>query len=160
MFEVKLERVDALRPKMQKLNQALNQKLVRQALTAGGRKIRDRARAIVSKHDDPKTGRQIAKNIVTRYRSKRSRQTGDVVVSVGVIYPKGPIPKGDPQKPGRQSNPDDGVNTPHWHLLEVGSEHSRAFPFLIPAATQEAASLPQVIVDDLSKRLDKEVSKL
>lgn len=151
MFDVKLERVDALRPKMQKLNQALNQKLVRQALTAGGRKIRDRARAIVSKHDDPKTGRRIAKNIAVRYRSKRSRQTGDVVVSVGVIYPKGRIPKG---------NPDDGVNTPHWHLLEVGSERSRASPFLVPAAMQEASSLPQVIVDDLSKRLDKEVSKL
>ena len=151
MFEVKLERVDALRPKMEKLNQALNQKLVRQALTAGGRKIRDRARAIVSKHDDPKTGRQIAKNIAVRYRSKRSRQTGDVIVSVGVAYPKGRIPEG---------NPDDGVNTPHWHLLEVGSEHSRAFPFLVPAAMQEASSLPQVIVDDLSKRLDQEVSKL
>ena len=151
MFEVKLERVDALRPKMQKLNRALNQKLVRQALTAGGRKIRDRARAIVSKHDDPKTGRQIAKNISVRYRSKRSRQTGDVIVSVGVAYPKGRIPEG---------NPDDGVNTPHWHLLELGSEHSRASPFLVPAAMQEASSLPQAIVDDLSKRLDQEVGKL
>lgn len=136
---------------MQKLNQALNQKLVRQALTAGGRKIRDRAKSIVSKHDDPETGRQIAKNIVVRYRSKVSKRTGDVVVSVGVQYPKGRMPKG---------NPDDGVNTPHWHILELGSEHSRAFPFLVPAAMQEAPSLPQAIVDDLSKRLDKEVSKL
>lgn len=151
MFDVKLERVDALRPKMEKLNQALNQKLVRQALTAGGRKIRDRARAIVSASDDPKTGRQIAKNITTRYRSRQSRQTGDVIVSVGVAYPKGRIPEG---------NPDDGVNTPHWHLLELGTETMKAQPFLVPAATQEAASLPQVIVDDLSKRLDKEVSKL
>lgn len=151
MFEVKLERVDALRPKMQKLNDALNQKLVRQALSAGARLIRDRARSIVSQHDDPKTGRQIAKNIVTRYRSKMSRQTGDVVVSVGVAYPKGRIPKG---------NPDDGVQTPHWHLLEMGTEKMRAQPFLLPAAMQEAASLPQAIVDDLSKRLDKEVDKL
>ena len=151
MFDVKLERVDALRPKMQKLNAAMNQKLVRQALSAGGRKIRDRARSIVSQHDDPKTGRQIAKNIVTRYRSKMSRQTGDVVVSVGVAYPKGRIPKG---------NPDDGVQTPHWHLLEMGTEKMKAQPFLVPAAIQESASLPQVIVDDLSKRLDQEVAKL
>ena len=151
MFDVKLERVDALRPKMQKLDQALNQKLVREALSAGGRKIRDRARAIVSKHDDPKTGRQIAKNISVRYRSKRSRQTGDVIVSVGVAYPKGRIPEG---------NPDDGVNTPHWHLLELGTENMKAEPFLVPAAMQEASSLPQAIVDDLSKRLDQEVSKL
>ena len=136
---------------MQKLNAAMNQKLARQALTAGGRKIRDRAKAIVSKHDDPKTGRQIAKNIVVRYRSRRSKQTGDVIVSVGVAYPRGRMPKG---------NPDDGVNTPHWHLLELGSEHMRAQPFLVPAAIQESASLPQVIVDDLSKRLDKEVAKL
>lgn len=151
MFEVKLQRVDALRPKMQKLDHALNQKLLRQALSAGARKIRDRARAIVSKYDDPETGRQIAKNIVTRYRSKISRQTGDVVVSVGVQYPKGRMPKG---------NPDDGVNTPHWHLLELGTENMKSSPFLVPAAMQEAQSLPQVIVDDLSKRLDKEVAKL
>ena len=151
MFDVKLDRVDQLRPKMQKLNQALNQKLARQALTAGGRKIRDRARAIVSASDDPTTGRKIAKNIAVRYRSKRSKQTGDVIVSVGVAYPKGRIPEG---------NPDDGVNTPHWHLLELGTEQMKAQPFLVPAAVQEAASLPQVIVDDLSKRLDQEVAKL
>ena len=151
MFDVKLERVDALRPKMQKLDAALNQKLVRQALSAGGRKIRDRARAIVSASDDPTTGRKIAKNIVVRYRSKRSKNTGEVVVSVGVQYPRGRMPKG---------NPDDGVNTPHWHLLELGSEHMPSQPFLVPAAIQEAASLPQVIVDDLSKRLDQEVAKL
>lgn len=151
MFEVKLERVDALRPKMEKLNQALNQKLVRQALTAGGRKIRDQARGLAAKHDDPTTGRQISKNIVTRFRSKLSRQTGDVIVSVGVAYPRGRIPKG---------NPDDGVNTPHWHLVHQGSENTKGDPFLVNAAIQEAASLPQVIVDDLSKRLDKEVSKL
>lgn len=151
MFDVKLERVDALRPKMQKLDAALNQKLVRQALSAGARKIRDRARTIVSASDDPTTGRKIAKNIVVRYRSKRSKNTGEVVVSVGVAYPRGRMPSG---------NRDDGVNTPHWHLLEMGTEHMRAQPFLVPAAIQEAASLPQVIVDDLSKRLDKEVAKL
>lgn len=151
MFDVKLDRVDQLRPKMQKLNQALNQKLARQALTAGGRKIRDRARAIVSSSDDPKTGRQIAKNIAVRYRSKTSKRTGDVVVSVGVARPKGRIPEG---------NPDDGINTPHALLLELGTENMKAFPFLVPAAIQEASSLPQVIVDDLSKRLDKEISKL
>ncbi len=151
MFDVKLERVDALRPKMQKLDAALNQKLVRQALSAGARKIRDRARAIVSASDDPTTGRKIAKNIVVRYRSKRSKNTGEVVVSVGVAMTKGRMPPG---------NPDDGVNTNHWFLLELGAEHMRAQPFLVPAAMQEAPTLPQVIVDDLSKRLDKEVAKL
>lgn len=151
MFDVKLERVDALRPKMQKLDAALNQKLVRQALSAGARKIRDRARAIVSASDDPTTGRKIAKNTVVRHRSKLSKQTGDVIVSVGVAYPKGRIPKG---------NPDDGVQTPHWHLLEMGTEKMRAQPFLVPAAMQEAPTLPQAIVDDLSKRLDQEVAKL
>lgn len=151
MFDVKLDRVDQLRPKMQKLSQALNQKLARQALTAGGRKIRDRARSLAAKHDDEKTGRQISKNIVTRYRSKRSKQTGDVVVSIGVAYPKGRIPEG---------NPDDGVNTPHWHIVHQGSEHVKGDPFLVNAAIQESASLPQVIVDDLSKRLDQEVAKL
>lgn len=151
MYETQLKGLDQLRQKMKKLDRELNQKVVRQALSAGGRKIRDRARAIVSKHDDPTTGRQIAKNIVVRYRSQVSKRTGDVVVSVGVARPKGRIPDG---------NPDDGINTPHALLLELGTENMKAFPFLVPAAIQEASSLPQAIVDDLSKRLDKEISKL
>lgn len=153
MFDVKLERVDALRPKMQKLDAALNQKLAREALSAGARKIIKRAKAIVSASDDPTTGRKIASNITYRYRRKYSEAIGGVVVSVGVATPKGKIPKG---------NPDEGDKGPtfHWYLLENGTEHMRAQPFLVPAAMQESPTLPQVIVDDLSKRLDKEVAKL
>lgn len=151
MYETQLKGLDQLRQKMKKLDRELTDKLVRRSVSAGARAIRDRAKAIVSASDDPETGRQIANNIVTRYRKKLSQREGGVVVSVGVIYPKGRIPKG---------NPDDGKNTPHWFLLELGTEKMKAQPFLVPAAMQEAAALPQIIVDDLSKRLDKEIAKL
>lgn len=151
MYETQLNGLDQLRQKMKKLDRELTDNLVRKSVSAGARAIRDRAKAIVSASDDPETGRQIANNIVSRYRKKLSQREGGVVVSVGVIYPKGRIPKG---------NPDDGKNTPHWFLLELGTEKMKAQPFLVPAALQEASTLPQVIVDDLSKRLDKEIAKL
>lgn len=153
MFDVKLEGLDALRSKMKRVDAALNEKLARDAVTAGAKVIVKRAKALVAKHDDPLTGRKIANNITYRYRKKYSKAVGGVVISVGVAYPKGPIPK---------KNKDEGPKgpTPHWHLLELGSEHSRAFPFLVPAAMQEAPTLPQAIVDNLSKKLDKEVSKI
>ena len=153
MFDVKLDRVDQLRPKMQKLDAALNQKLARAALTTGAKKIVKRAKGLVAKHDDPLTGRRIANNITYRYRSKWSKQTGDVIISVGVAYPKGPIPK---------KNKDEGPKgpTPHWHIIHQGSEHVKGDPFLVNAAMQEAPTLRQAIVDDLSKRLDQEVAKL
>ena len=153
MFDVKLEGLDALRSKMKRVDGALNEKLVRDSVTAGARKIIKRAKAIVSASDDPTTGRKIASNITYRYRRKYSKAVGGVVVSVGVATPEGKIPKG---------NPDEGNKGPtfHWHLLENGTEHMRAQPFLVPAAMQEAPTLAQTIVDDLSKRLDQEVAQL
>lgn len=146
MFDIKMEGLEGLRSRMQKTTSAVQNRLARNALSAGARTIVKQARENVQQIDDPETGRAISKNIVSRYRSKRSRQTGDVVVSVGVQYPRGKIPKG---------NPDDGINTPHWHLLELGTEKMRARPFLVPAALQAGPKVPQAFIDKFSKDLEK-----
>lgn len=150
-MDLKFQGFDAIRSKMMKLRRASHEKLLVNATRAGARVIADRARQLVVRIDDPTTARSIARNIATRYRKRKSQQTGDVIVSVGVLYPKQRIPKG---------NPDDGVNTPHWHLVELGTEHARAQPFLVPAAIQTEAWVVEAIARNLERGLDREIKKL
>ena len=102
--------------------------------------------------NDPDTGRTIADNIVQRFRSKHHKRTGDLMISVGVATEKGRIPKG---------NPDTGPkgNTPHWHLLELGTENMPAQPFLAPAARQQAEAAMHQFTASLDKGIDRILKK-
>ena len=146
MFDVKVDGVAELREKMKGLPYAVQKQVIQPAVRYGANTIAEQARAIVRNIDDPTTGRQIARNIVVKYRSKLSKRYQGVVYSIGVEYPRGRMPKG---------NPDDGVNTPHFHLLELGTEKMRARPFLVPAAVMRAQDVSQAIAERAAKRLEK-----
>ena len=146
MFDVTVGGVSELREKMKGLPYKVQKQVIQPAVRYGANIIAEQARAIVRHIDDPTTGRQIARNIVVKYRSKRSAQIKGVVYSIGVEYPRGRIPKG---------NPDDGINTNHWHLLELGTEKMRARPFLVPAAVMRAQDVSQAIAERAAKRLEK-----
>ena len=146
MFDVKVDGVAELREKMKGLPYKVQKQVVQPAVRYGANIIAEQARAIVRHMDDPTTGRQIARNIVVKYRSKRSAQIKGVVYSIGVEYPRGRMPKG---------NPDDGINTSHFHLLELGTEKMRAQPFLVPAAIMRAQDVSQEIAARAAKRLEK-----
>ena len=120
----------------------------RRALGRAAAVIRKAARQNALRVDDPDTGRRIAQNIGQRVRSAYSRRTGDAMVSIGVLTTRGPIPKG---------NPDEGArgNTPHWHLVELGTERARAQPFLRPAMDSSMAAA----IDKFAVELDKELEK-
>lgn len=150
-MDLKFQGFDALQKKAARLQREVRDKLYVNAGRAGARLIAERAKQNVMRIDDPTTGRSIAKNIAVRYRKRKSQQTGDVIVSVGVLYPKQRIPKG---------NPDDGKETPHWHLVELGTEHARAQPFLVPAAIQTEAWVVEAIARNLERGLDREIKKL
>ena len=120
----------------------------RRALGRAAAVIRKAARQNALRVDDPDTGRRIAQNVGQRVRSAYSRRTGDAMVSIGVLTTHGPIPKG---------NPDEGVkgNTPHWHLVELGTERARAQPFLRPAMDSSMVAA----IDKYAVELDKEIEK-
>lgn len=147
MFDVKVDGVAALREKMKGLPYEVQKQVIMPAVRYGANIIAEQGRALVRTIDDPTTGRQIARNIVVKYRSKLSKRLKGVVYSVGVEYPRGRI---DPP-----SNPDDGVNTSHWHLVHEGTEHSRAFPFLTNAAVMRAQDVSAEIANRATKRFEK-----
>ena len=151
-FEVKLQGVDPILGKMRTLKREIRLKPARSALGQAAKVIRLQAQQNALQVNDPETGRTIADNIVQRFRSKYHKRTGDLMVSVGVGTAKGPIPKG---------NPDTGPkgNTPHWHLLENGTEHMPAQPFLAPAARQQAGAALQKFTTSLDKGIDRILKK-
>ena len=146
MFDVKVDGVAELRERMKGLPYAVQKQVIQPAVRYGANIIAEQARAIVRNIDDPTTGRQIARNIVVKYRSKLSKRYQGVVYSIGVEYPRGRMPKG---------NPDDWVNTPHWHIIHEGRENMRAFPFLTNAAVMRAQDVSAEIANRATKRFEK-----
>lgn len=150
--DIQVHGLDEIVKNMRALPVAMRKKPARSALGKAAKVIREQAKTNALQVDDPETGRVIADNIVQRFRGKYHRRTGDLMISVGVGTEKGPIPKG---------NPDTGPkgNTPHWHLLELGTEKMPAQPFLRPAAESAGGRALNVFADALSKALDRLVKK-
>ena len=150
--EVNLQGLDPILAKMRTLKREIRLKPARSALGQAAKLIRQQAQQNALAVNDPDTGRTIADNIVQRFRSKHHKRTGDLMISVGVATEKGRIPTG---------NPDTGPkgNTPHWHLLELGTENMPAQPFLAPAARQQAEAAMHQFTASLDKGIDRILKK-
>lgn len=134
--------------KMKKLTPKLRQKGFKRAAGKGMAVVRKKAKERAMRIDDPDTGRKIADNIGQRLRSRYTKRTGDIMVSVGVLTERGRIPKG---------NPDEGPkgNTPHWHLVELGTEKAEAQPFLRPAMSESIGEITDAFIASATKEIDK-----
>lgn len=143
-----LKGFDNVIKKMRALPVALRGKPGRSALGSAARVVTNAAKENALRVDDAETGRRIADNVVQRFRSRHYKRTGDLMVSVGVATDHGRIPKG---------NPDTGPkgNTPHWHLLELGTEQAKAQPFLRPALENNIGTVESVLAQKLEQQLDK-----
>lgn len=148
-----IDGLDAVLAKMRGLAPKLRQKGAKKALGRAAAIVRKAAKANAQRIDDPDTGRRISDNIVQRVRSGYTRRTGDVMVSVGVLTERGRIPKGNPDT-GRKGN------TPHWHLVEEGTEHARAQPFLRPALAANVDAVTNKFVSELGKEIDKALQEI
>lgn len=148
MAEFDLKGMGSVIDRMKALPNDVRKKVVMGALRKSAALVVKAAKANAMRHDDPATGRKIASNIQARFASKTYKQTGDVAYRIGVATPKGRIPKG---------NPDEGDKgpTPHWHLLELGTEKMRARPFMLPALSNNAGAAIDTFAADAAKRMDK-----
>ncbi|EFI59768.1 MULTISPECIES: HK97-gp10 family putative phage morphogenesis protein [Comamonas] len=152
-IQFKLTGFDEVSKRLQALPVELRKKPARSALGKAATLVRGQAQTNAIWLDDKATGRKIADNIIQRFRSRYSKRTGDVMISVGVGTEKGRIPKG---------NPDEGPkgNTPHWHLLELGTEQAKPQPFLRPAAEQQAEAAIALFGTELDKAITRLVRRM
>lgn len=150
---MKVEGLDAVLRKLKDLPIKVRRSAVRKAAGKGAAVIRKKAKQNALLIDDPETARRIADNIVQRVRSQYFRRTGDTMISIGVLTKRGKIPKGNYDE-GRRGN------TPHWHLVELGTERSRALPFLRPAAASSTNEVFHAVATELERQFSIEADKL
>lgn len=103
--------------------------------------------------DDPETGRKISANIKERWSGRTFKRTGNLMFRVGVL--------GGGKFSESKGNPDTGSGgaTPHWHLVELGTRHSRAQPFIRPAAKNNINEVIGVFSDEYIKSIDRAIKR-
>lgn len=165
---VKLQGFDALAEKLRAVPGAMRKKVIRNALAAGARPVRDVARQhapVLSKSVPYRTAGLVRKSIVVR-TSKAAKQAGDVGVFINVRPAKGAKFKtingsvlGLKISQRVQTRASlRGARSPvdpfYWRFLEFGTAKMAARPFLRPAARQLSIALP-VIQATLKRWVEK-----
>lgn len=150
MIEAKLTGLDAVLAKLSAVKYETRYKGGRFALRKAAQVWREAGKANASRIDDPETGRSIAANIAERWNGRVYKATGDLAFRVGVL--------GGARL---QKNPDEaaGAPTPHWRLIEFGTEKMAAQPFLRPAAEQNIQSATDAFISQYGRALDRALKK-
>lgn len=142
--------LESLLAKLETVQTETKRKGGRAALRKAARLVEAAARQGAQRLDDAKTGRAIADNVATRWNGKRFKQTGDLAFRVGVL-------KGAVLKEG--GDPASGAPTPHWRLLEFGTEKMPAQPFMRPALEQNIGAATDTFAKEFEKALDRAIKR-
>lgn len=154
-----LKQSAALVQQLEALPIALRGKAGRSAAGKAMRIVTDAAKANAGRIDDPATARQISRNIAQRFSSKFARQTGDIMIRVGVLGGARDYSAYGELGTGRSASENPGGDTFYWRFLEFGTEHSRAQEFMQPALRENAAAVQQKFTDELSAAISRLVKK-
>lgn len=148
---VRMEGVEALSKRLESLSYDASKKGGRFALRKAAQVIRDGARQNAQLVDNSETGRSIARNINERWASKFNKSTGNLMFRVGVL--------GGARLP--KDNVDEGLGgpTPHWRLLEFGTEKMRARPFFAKALPENAQKATDTFISEFNRALDRALKK-
>lgn len=148
--EYQLTGVDELIGKLQSISDDMKRKGGRAALRKAANVIANRAKANARRLDDPETGRSIADNIAVRWNGREFKRNGNLAFRIGVLH--GAVLKKHPDKAKN-------APTPHWRLLEFGTEKMRAQPFMRPAAENGAGEASNTFVEEYGKAIDRAISR-
>lgn len=162
-IDFKLEGMDEVLGRLDSLSHDIRYKGGRFALRKAAQLVARAAASNARRLDDAGTGRSIADNIANgnkypglRFSNRTFKTSGDIKFRVGVqqgaVLPK----------PEQMVDKSAGGPTPHWRLLEFGTEHSAARPFMrralsenVQAATAEFAKNLGPAIDRALKRAQK-----
>lgn len=140
-----------VKAKMNKVSQTVLDSGTRTALRKAAGIVKKAAQQNALAVDDPKTGRRIRDNITLQFASRLFQRDGVIMYRVGVATNRGRIPT---------PNADEGArgNTPHWHLVEFGTERAKAQPFMRPALANNINQVINSFTFEFDKELDKALS--
>lgn len=154
--EFSLTGLDSLLGKLDSVTDDVKRKGGRTALRKAAQIVAEKAKEGARRVDDSKTGRSIADNVAIRWNGRLFRRTGDLGFRVGILH--GAV---------LRNGGDLSANspTPHWRLVEFGTEKMRAQPFMrsaladnISAVTNEFVTAYELAIDRALKRASKKAS--
>lgn len=142
--------VDSLLGKLDAVSDDLRRKGGRAALRRAGNVIVEKAKANARRIDDPGTGRSIADNIALRWNGRLFKRTGDLGFRIGVLH--GAVLKKHPDL--AKNSP-----TPHWRLIEFGTENMRAQPIMRPAAESSVGEVINTFAAEYENAIDRAIKR-
>lgn len=149
-IEFKLEGIDSLVSKLEAISYDAKRKGGRSALRKAAQVVANKAKEGAQRVDDPETGRSIAANIALRWNGRLFKTSGDLGFRVGVLH--GAVLK---------SGGDTSANapTPHWRLLEFGTEKMRAQPFMRKALADHISEVTNTFITEYEKAIDRAIRR-
>ena len=147
-----LSGIDSLVSKLESVTYDMKRKGGRSALRKAAQLIADKAKEGALRLDDPATGRSIAKNIALRWNGKLFKASGNLGFRVGVLHGA---------KIEKKGNPDEGASgpTPHWRLLEFGTEKMAAQPFMRKALAENISEATSTFLTEYEKAIDRAIRR-
>lgn len=144
MITFTLKGVDDAIERLTQLPEKVQRSSVRRAARAAMKIVRDDAVDRANQIDDPNTPRNTADFIVIREGTIKGRREGGIVMRVGVM--------------GGARYDKNSPNPTQWRFIELGTEHSRAQPFMRPALDNNVPDVIQTFIDVLDDELNKELA--
>ncbi len=151
--EVRMTGVDELVQKLEGLKYDMRYKGGRFALRKAAQVFRNAVKQAAARVDDSETGRKIADNVAEKWNGRLYKTTGDLGFRVG-INQGAVLPKR-----GETPNKASGGPTPHWRLLEFGTEKMQAKPFFRPAVNANLQAAADEFVRQYDKAIDRALRK-
>ncbi|MFG0272354.1 HK97-gp10 family putative phage morphogenesis protein [Pseudomonas sp. zjy_14] len=148
--EFSITGLDNLLGKLESVSYDVRRKGGRAALRKAAQVVMQKAKDGAERIDNKETGRSIADNIALRWNGKLFKQTGDLGFRVGVLH-------GAVLKDGGDLSPNSP--TPHWRLIEFGTEKMAAAPFMRPALANSISEVTNTFVTEYEKAIDRAIRR-
>lgn len=122
----------------------------RAALRKAAQVVVQKAKEGAERIDDKATGRSISDNIALRWNGRLFKRTGDLGFRIGVLH-------GAVLKDGGDLS--SNAPTPHWRLIEFGTEKMPAAPFMRPALADSINEVTNTFVTEYEKAIDRAIRR-
>lgn len=151
--EFSITGLESLLGKLDSVSYDVRRKGGRAALRKAAQVVAQKAKEGAERIDDKETGRSISDNIALRWNGKLFKQTGDLGFRIGVLH--GAVLA----KKGEEVDTSTNAPTPHWRLIEFGTERMAAAPFMRPALANSIAEVTSTFVTEYEKAIDRAIRR-
>ncbi len=142
--------LDSVLGKLATVNDDVKRKGGRSALRKAAQVIAAKAKEGAERIDDKGTGRSISDNIALRWNGRLFRASGDLGFRIGVLH-------GAVLQDGGDLSPNSP--TPHWRLIEFGTEKMAAVPFMRPALADNISEVTNTFISEYEKAVDRAIRR-